>query len=82
MSHGGDEVPGVGMERELRAHLNVTNLVVEDTSGTSQFNPLEGDNAAPVLEIGPSSPFIFTLMFIPFLTPSSSISQETEAFTM
>lgn len=38
MSHGGDEVPGVGMERELRAHLNVTSLVIEDTSGTIQFN--------------------------------------------
>lgn len=35
MPHGGDEVPGVGIERELRAHLNVTELVVEDTSGMS-----------------------------------------------
>lgn len=34
MPHDGDENPGVGMERELRAHMNVTNLIIEDTSGT------------------------------------------------
>lgn len=34
MPHAGDEVPGVGMERELRAHLNVTHLNIVDTSGS------------------------------------------------
>lgn len=39
--HGGDEIPGVGMERELRAHLNVTNLVIQDTSGTYSLKPVK-----------------------------------------
>lgn len=35
MPHGGDELPGVGMDRELRAHLNIHSLKIIDTSGTT-----------------------------------------------
>jgi stress-induced morphogen len=41
MPHDGDEVPGAGMERELRAHLNVTNLHIQDTSGNGSFYYVE-----------------------------------------
>lgn len=82
MSHGGDEVPGVGMERELRAHLNVTSLVVEDTSGTYQFT-LNGSQIWALKltfeHFGGSDQLQIQR---PFLTSFYVTIQETEASTI
>lgn len=62
MPHSGDELPGVGMERELRAHLNVTDLIIEDTSGTSnsmKFTPYNLLRARKSLIDVDSPPYLF-----------------------